>query len=242
MSIGKFALALATAFLVACGGSGGDDDDTPDGPTNVPQTITISGTAEEQTSGGSEPLANVLVEAFENGDDTTVVTSGMTDAQGNYTLTVTTNGTALDGYLKATTGGLLDTYLYPPKPLAADFDGASINMLSSSTLNLLTSGFACDDNQESANGMIAMLVYDASDVPVTGAVISSSPAASSDCYNGAGGGLPSGDNAGTAEDGIGYLFNVTGQVTVSATATGLTLPSHVVTARANALTTTLIQP
>jgi hypothetical protein len=243
MSIGKLAFAAAVAFLVACGGSSGGDDDQPpgDGPP-VPQTIIVSGTAVEIEAGGESPLSGVLVEAFDNSDENTVVTSAMTDAQGNYLLTITTNGDALDGYLKASLSGLLDTYLYPPRPLGEDFDGASINMITSGTLDLLTNGFTCNEDQEPTNGMIAMLVYDAADMPVADAVVSSSPAASSDCYNGPNGGLPNDNNVSTAEDGIGYLFNVTGTATVSATATGLTFPSHVVKARPNTLTTTLIQP
>lgn len=203
--------------------------------------ITITGTAVEQEANGDTPLEGVLIEAFRNSDENTVVTSAMTDANGNYTLTVETGGAALDGYLKASLGGLLDTYLYPPAPISEDFDGASINMITSGTLDLLTSGLACDDDQDPSSGMIAMLVYDSSDMPVAGATVSSQPAASSDCYN-SDGGLPSGDNPGTASDGIGYMFNVTGQVTVNATADGLTFPSHEVNARAGALTTTLIKP
>lgn len=242
MSIGKLAMAVAAVLLVACGGGGGGDDTPPGDGGPVPSTIVVTGTAVEIDSSGSNPVAGVLIEAFRNSDENTVVTSAMSDAQGNYTLTITTNGTALDGYLKATFGGLIDTYLYPPFALAEDFDGASINMISTGTRSLLTSIITCNDSQESSNGMIAMLVYDAADMPVMGAVISSTPAASSDCYNGPNGGLPNDDNMATAEDGIGYLFNVTGQVTVSATASGLTFPSHQVTARPNTLTTTLIQP
>jgi hypothetical protein len=38
------------------------------------------------------------------------------------------------------------------------------------------------------------------------------------------------------------MFNVTGELTVSAEATGITYPSHKVTARAGSLTTTLFRP
>ena len=230
-------LPLSLFSLVACGG--GDDPLTPDSPPAA-QMITLSGTAQEVSASGTDPAPGVLVEAFRNSADTTVVVSATTDAQGNYTLTVETNGTALDGFLKATKSGLLDTYLYPDKPLGEDFDGASINMVSSSTINAL-SQFLCDDPQDPAKGVIAALVFDGAQQTVGGAMINASPAPTSVCYNG-NNDLPDGDANMTAADGIGYMFNVTGEVTVSTTVTGATYTSHKVTARAGALTTTLFRP
>jgi hypothetical protein len=221
---------LAIGLLAGCGGGGGDDVDAP-----VPVTVRVSGTATEQAASGGGPLADVLVEAFAASDENTVVASAMTDANGMYTLTVTATG-ALDGYLRATKSGLLVTYLYPAEPLAADFDGASINMLTQGTLDAL-SGLLCRANQASGNGLVAVLVNDASDNPVAGATISSSPAASDTCYNGSNG-LPNGNATATSDDGIGYLFNVTGDVTVMASGS----MSHGVKARAGALTTTLVHP
>lgn len=233
---------VALLGLVACGSSGGgDDDDTPnpDGPVNVPQTITITGTAQTVSSGGTDPEPGVLVEAFANSDENTVITMATTDAQGNYTLTVETDGSALDGFLKATKNGLLDTYLYPPEPLGENFDGASINMINGQTLGLL-SGILCGDDQMDTNGVIAALIYDASDMPVAGATMNSSPAPSSVCYNQ--NDFPNNNATATDVDGIGYMFNVTGAATVSGTAPGLTLRSHAVKARPGVLTTTLIRP
>jgi hypothetical protein len=231
---------LVSIFMVAAACGGSDSPPAVDGPP-VAQTIQVSGTAEELSASGSNPVADLLVEAFANSADTTVVASAMTDASGNYTLTIETNGQALDGFIKATKTGLVDTYLYPPEPLTDDFAGASLNMVSPTTFGLLADTL-CRANQDAAKGTIAILVNDSADMPVSGATVSSSPAAPTACYNGSNG-LPSSTATATAADGVGYLFNVTGNATVSATAsTGGPFRSHQVNARAGALTTTLIQP
>jgi hypothetical protein len=203
----------------------------------VPAMITISGTATQREGTSSNPGVGVLVEAYRNGDDQTVVASATTDASGNYTITVMTNGMPLDGYLKGTKTDFLVTYLYPPYALTADFDGASVNMINQSTFDLL-SNTLCQANQMPTNGAIGVLVVDAAEMPVAGAMISSSPAATDTCYNS--GGFPSNGATMTDVDGLGYLFNVTGTATVSATATGHTFASHPVNARAGALTTTVV--
>jgi hypothetical protein len=185
------------------------------------------------------PLADVTIAAFANTDENTPVATATTDASGNYMLTIMTNGTALDGYLKATTSGYLDTYLYPPAPITADFSGASINMVTSNTFDLLANTL-CRANQTAANGTIAVEVVDAAGATVGGATVASTPAASTYCYNS--NGLPSSAATATATDGVAYMFNVTGQATVSAMKTGSTFASHGVKARAGALTTTLIGP
>lgn len=227
---------LPVLGLVACGGS--DDPATPDSPPAA-QTITLSGNAQTIGISGSDPAEGVLIEAFRNSADTTVVISATTDAQGNYSLTVETGGVALDGFLKATKSGLVDTYLYPDKPLGEDFDRASINMVDSSTFNLLANT-VCRAEQDPAKGAVAALVFDASDVAVAGATISSTPAPTDTCYNG-GNGLPDNNATATAADGIGYMFNITGEITVSAMST-TAYPTHKVNARAGALTTTLFRP
>jgi hypothetical protein len=224
--------------FAACGGGGDDPPPTPDSPPAAAM-ITISGVAEELGAGGGTPSEGVLVEAFANSADTVVVASATTDATGAYSLTVETDGVALDGFLKATKAGLVDTYLYPPAPIADDFDGASLNMVSPATFDLLAN--LCQGNQDPAKGTIAMLAQDAAGADVAGATFESNPAATKACYNGSNG-LPSNAATETAADGVGYLFNVTGNATVSAMADGQTFRSHPVNARAGALTTTLITP
>lgn len=232
----KFSMLAALAVVSACGGDDGMNMNTVDAPPAA-QTVNISGTATARDASGGSPLQGVTIAAYSNTDENTPVAMATTDASGNYTLMITTNGTALDGYLKATFSGYLDTYLYPPAPVTADFAGASINMVTQNTFDLL-SNTLCRANQMSTNGAIAVIVVDSASMAVGGATVASSPAASKYCYNS--GGLPSSSATATDTDGVAYMFNVTGQATVSAMKSGATFKSHAVKARAGALTTTLI--
>jgi hypothetical protein len=89
-------------------------------------------------------------------------------------------------------------------------------------------------------GAIAAEVEDGSGAFVAGATVSSNPAANKYCYNASN--FPSKNATATDTDGLGYMFNVTGNATVSASKSGLTFQSHPLKARAGALTTTLITP
>ncbi len=227
---------LVPAFVVlaaACGDDGGSAD-----ASNVPAMITISGDATAQSTNPMK-LPNVTVGAYQKGNDATPVATATTDSTGKYSIVVTTNGQPLDGYLKATLGGYLDTYLYPPAPVVADFASASINMISSNTLDLLANTL-CGANQVDTNGVIAVLVVDGMENPAAGAMVTSDPTSNKICYNG--GGFPNRNSTMTDTDGIAYVFNVTGQVTVGATKSGSTFTSHAVNARAGTFTTTVIQP
>lgn len=162
-----------------------------------------------------------------------------TDAQGNYSLVVPTNGKPVDGFVKATKSGYMDTYLYAPAPLTADFSMASINMLTPNTFGLL-SGTLCGVSQATM-GTIAVEVIDTNNATVAGAMVSSSPAASKYCYDAGSPSYPNKSATMTDSDGVAIMFNVTaGPVTVSATLSGATFKSHTVNAVAGAFTTTLI--
>lgn len=229
----RIALGLAVA---ACGG--GSSKSTIDGPM-VPTTITVTGTASARSASGSMPLMGVTVGAYASSNESTPVTTAMTDAMGNFTLTIPTNGVALDGYVKATLSTYMDTYLYPPAPLAADYSGATVVMLTPSTFDLLANTL-CSANQMTSMGTIAAEVEDGSGAFVAGATVASNPAATKYCYDS--GGFPSRTATATDTDGLGYMFNVTGTATITAMKSGTTFTSHMVKARAGALTTTLIRP
>lgn len=235
----SLAFVLAVT-LAACGSdskTSGGGDASIDTPT-APAMVTFSGNVSSK-GGQSMALSGVTLGAYMEGASTPVATA-TSDAQGNFTMTIPTNGVALQGYVKATFSGYMDSYLYPPTPVAADQTGVTVFMVTSDTLNLLSMTL-CHDQQQTTKGVIATEVLDASMAKVAGATVASQPAAMSDCYNS--GGFPSSSVHVTDTDGIGYLLNVpAGTVTVSAMKSGLTFMSHQLNARAGALTLTIIQP
>src|SRR5688572_12981007 len=107
---------LALLCAAACGGGGGSDDGTGmvDAPV-APAILTISGTATARSAGGSSPVDAATIAAYAAGNDTTPIAMTTTDASGNFSLVITTTaGQALNGYLKASKSGMVNTYLTTP--------------------------------------------------------------------------------------------------------------------------------
>jgi hypothetical protein len=231
----KYPLYLVLVLASACGDNGTITADAPP----AAQTIAISGTASQRSTSDTIPVEGATVAAYSSSDESTPIAMATTDASGNFTLTIDTHGVAVDGYLKATMTGMVDTYWYPAGPLTSDYPDAGLNMLAPGTLDLLANTL-CRGNQDAAMGVIALEVADASRTPIQGATVMSDPAATSYCYDS--GAFPSPTATVTDTDGIAYMFNVMGDVTVSASKAGTTLKPTTVKARAGALTTTLIQP
>lgn len=221
--------------FVGCGEDGGGGADAP----NIPAIINITGTVAGRSATTSMPVEGATLGAYRNGADATPVATTTSGANGNYTLAIVTNGLGLDGYVKGTSAGYMDTYVYPPEIVTADLGSASVNMVTPSTFDLLASTL-CGANQQSTNGTIAVIVVDEAQDFVAGATVASAPGASKYCYNS--GGTPNRNVTSTDVDGIAYMFDVTGQVTVSAMKPGATFSSHRVTARPGMFTTTLITP
>jgi hypothetical protein len=250
----RFSHSLVVVVLAACGSdSKTNGTDAPSGPpvdsaatVDTPSggmMVMITGTVlQRQPAGNPTPVPDATVAGYRNGNDATPEAMTTSNAQGMYTLTVSTSGGSLDGYLKATKAGLKDAYLYPPAPITANVD-APVNMVSQQTWDTLV-GIALGGGTQAADkGLIALIVVNgatAASMPVEGAVVTSNPASTVRYNNGI---LPNGMTS-TAADGTAYLLNVTATapVMVSATKTGLTLKSHSLTARPNVLTTTLITP
>ncbi len=239
-------------FVAACGGSGGgSDSNNIDGSTNgdakvfldappvVPMTIMIGGKTTETGLGGESVVANVAMAAFASSNETTPVAMATSDAQGNFTLTVMTNGMPLDGFLRATKSGYVDLYMYPTGPFAASTTDAGVNMMTPGNrdyLNNLAGG-----GQMGGKGLIGLQVRDASGNPVSGATISSTPASTYRYTNSSG--LPSSNATSTSSDGVAFMFNVpSGPINITASKAGMTFKAHVVVARADKFTTTSIVP
>ena len=211
----------------------------------APATITISGTASAPGLGGTTMVAGVTVGAYRNSDPTTPVATATTNAQGAFTMTITTGGVAPDGYLKGTKTGYADTYLYPEAAITMDFTGVPLNMLTAhgtqnstwDTLNVIAQG-----SQTVGNGIIALEVLDAplpTGNPVAGATVTTNPGASVYRYDN--GGFPSSTATMTDADGRAYGFNeAPGAHSVTAHKAGSTFKTHTVKAYADSLTTTFV--
>lgn len=243
-------ILVCLLVAVGCGGGGSNGDgNNPDGNNGTADAavdappaavmLTISGTTVERTSGGSSPEPDVMVAAYRSSDENTALATTMSDAQGNFSLTISTNGEGIVGFLKATKAGIVTTYLYPPRPVTADLAMVPLNLVSESTFNLLK-GFG---SQQDGNGLIALIVLSGTEftsTPVAGATIATTPASTQYRYNN--NGLPTSTTA-TADDGIAYAFNAPpGAITVTATKTGSTFQPTMLKSHADALTQTLVMP
>jgi hypothetical protein len=206
-------------------------------PTTAPASITIAGNVADESISGQTPLDGVAISAYPSQTSTTPLANA-TSASGAFSIVVGTGGVPLDGYLKASKSGELDTYLYPNAPLAVSSSGLSVVMLTSSTYGFLAIGGGV--TQDDTKGDLAVVVLDCNAQPVSGAIVMTSPAGTVR-YSGSAG--PSASAVATSTDGLAYVFNVAaGDVTVSATAGSVSLRSHHLVSRAGAFTTTLVTP
>jgi len=205
-------------------------------PTTAPSTVHVTGQTKYNALNPTA-LQSASVRAFKTSDTTTALDSTTSDGSGNYTLTIATGRTPVDGYVRVTKTGYLATYGFPAVPLSADATD-NILVLTSSEFGTLAS--LVGESPTPGDGFIAIVVTDCAGNPLTGATVASNPPGRIH-YNAAG--APSSSATSTYTDGVAYIFNVAaGDVTIFGTASGHALRQHVVNARANAVTLTQIQP
>ena len=204
-------------------------------PTTAMPLVTVNGQILADAF-SPDPVGGAVVTAFRVGvaESLAVDTS---DTPGFYAVSITTGGTPVNGYLRVTHSGQLDTYAYPSRPLT---ENLTTNVLMPTDGELTVLGSLTGVTQSGGNGFIGVVVKDCFGATVAGATVSTTPAGTVR-YNS--GGAPSASATSTSSDGVAYVFNVTpGDVTVRANGGGETLRQHVVTARAGTVTLTEIQP
>jgi len=250
-------------WIVALGGCGGDParpdaepmpDATPPDlgcegaavPTTAPDPIVINGQAYASSPLGQADLEGALIEAFQaSGGGALFLDSS--DADGLYTLTVTNAAMVpLDGYLRGRAAGFVDTYLYPPFPLAQDTDDAPLMFATEDTLGQLA--FTSGVNQSPSLGLFGVLVQDCVSNPVTGATVTVSPVSTDPSFETtvvyvAEGNFPDIAATATRDIGVAFVFNVPlGATVVDAELNGTSFLEHAVTSRADVVTTTAVAP
>ena len=242
----KGTTAAATTAAAATAASGSTSTGSGSGfaclgaplPTTAPATITITGNSTTAGLSGQMLLPTVTIDLFE-GTATVPTKSTTSDLNGAYSVLISTSGVPVDGYIHGTKATYKDSYLYPPRPLATDTGNATLLLVTPGTFGLLESLGGVTQN--AGDGWIGVVVSDCNDMPVAGATVTTAPAGTVR-YNAAGG-VPSNTATATDADGVAYVFNVAaGDVTVQAQAGGNTLREHVINARADVVTTTVIQP
>ncbi len=238
--IGALSFAFIATGLAACssnssGPTAGFECLGQTLPTTAPATITVFGQIKKNALSPTA-LGGAHVSAFRSGDTTTLA-AATSDTPGFYTLSITTGGTPVNGYLRVTDTAHITTYAYPAVPLASDAT-ENVLMITISEFSFLAA--AAGVTPVAGDGFIGLIVKDCAGTPLAGATVSSTPAGTVR-YNAGGG--PSSSATSTASDGIAYIANFTaGNVTVQANASGHTLRQHVVNARADVITLTEIQP
>lgn len=229
-------VSLTALVLAACGGK--DNPSSPATgpyrcignalPTTAPASITLTGTISANVTSPA-PLAGAAVVGFRTGS-ATKLDSATTDANGNFSLTLATGGTPVDGYVRVAKSGYIDTYGYPPAPLAASGSQSAL-VITTSERNLVTGALGV--TQTAGNGFMAVVVADCDGAAVTGATLSAKQGASS-----------VGDvHAAPGTAGAFYVFNIPpGETVAGATVGSNTLRSHTITVRADVLTLTGVTP
>src|SRR5262245_44760042 len=201
------ALLGLTFAIVACGG---DSNGPAAGfecvgaalPTTAPALIPVDG----QILGNAlnpGPISNAIVTAFRVGmaESLAVDTS---NTPGFYAVSISTGGTPVNGYLRATHSGQVDTYAYPSRPLAGPLT-TNVLMPTQNELDFLA--VAVGVTQSASNGFIGVVVKNCNGDEVEGATVSITPAGTSTVrYNAAG--APSQTAVSTSTDGVAYVFNV----------------------------------
>src|SRR5258705_4509871 len=197
--------ALTAAALAACGSD--SNGPTPGFeclgqalPTTAPALIAVSGQV-RQNAIAPNALRGAYVFAFRTGDTTTLA-ADTSDTPGAYSLSITTGGLPVNGYIRATDSAHITTYAYPAVPLAAN---ATENILMVTNAEFSFLAAAAGITPGPGDGFIGLVVTNCAGTPIAGPTVTGSPPGQVR-YNA--GDPPSSAATSTASDGVAHLANV----------------------------------
>jgi hypothetical protein len=241
---------VATIVFAACGQDSGPDPNpvtpAPDAHP-APKSLTISGTLTEGLN--RTPTKDGKVTVLQADEVTVVGTPVTTDANGNYSITLTTTGEALNvvgRFAKPAGSSYVTEWLYPGEAVDHDLtmiDGVFLKPADLDTFAILFTG-----PYDSQSGLVAILVVDSTGKPAAGATVTISPAPDSMRYANDMGN-PDASFHSTSSKGIVYAWNVpiagagnTAVVTVSGMLGAAPLKTHTLKAHRGEISLTLLKP
>jgi hypothetical protein len=248
---GPIVLDAATADAVPVIDATPADAPPPDfscvgaGPaTSAPNPVTLKGIVHDGAS--STPLQMVNLD-FLMPDETTVIGSTQTLANGRFTLALPTGGNPLPGVGRLSLTSYVDFWLYPAEPLYRDLLRIPAVMLTPGELQLAAlfdfNGATYDDTK----GVVVVQVVDCANRPLAGATVTITPASGIGLY-GDDSGTPSSSQLTTSTVGLYEILNVDPTATFSASGTVGTAPviqlhgAAAVPVHAGQMTATIIHP
>ena len=235
-------LLVLPILAAACGtapvAEGPDASTVVDTPT-IAATLQLTGKTIMASVGRIQEFTPVEVSVFRNGAQVPLATT-VSASDASFEITLTTDGTAIDGYVLARYRDFVDTYFYPPAPI--DHDVADLAVLTvTEALYYVAEGAAVGVTLEPSRGWGLLKVVDAANRPIAGAVVSSTPPGIVR-YNGSDR-RPSETATVTNDDGVAYAMNLpVGDVVFTATHGSQSFSSRPVFVRAGAVTTTMLVP
>ena len=212
---------------------GAASDAAVDTAIDATPPLHLTGTTRSIDLTGVHALGGVTLEWLSNDPMVPATTSDATT--GVFSIDVPRAGSGLtDGALHATLTGYRPTYLYLPAPFDTDVAGIALFLTTQSTFNQMIT--ATGVTPVMGDGVILLGVVSSQDLPISGAVVTSSP---SGVIRYDSGGAPSSSATVTASDGVAYILNLApGPVSANASKNGLAFSPRAVVTHANATTET----
>ena len=139
--------------------------------TTATDPITIAGTTSVLTQNGLTATDAVSVAFFKTGTVTALATvtsaGGGLFASGN----ITTNGTPIDAYIRASIAQARTTYLYPPNPAKQSLANVPVPIVTDTTFGLVKA-FANATQDDANDGALLLILSDCAQTPINGATVS----------------------------------------------------------------------